>query len=186
MNYEIRRCRAPRRGTPQSGLECGNEFEAFSMNKIYCCTTCRNRALKHAYINRKRGLGYGLGTQTLRTPHATTFDPQKVQEAKTKTTADVERAIIMAPLYNIDSEKELGALGYRSDKKAERWSDSEPSLSAGPKAPEEANRTAEPHLPTITPTSTFDSPPQFINEEYEPSNPDDPYGDYVPPESGEL
>jgi hypothetical protein len=164
---------------------CDTEFPAYATNALYCSRTCRNRANKHAKLNKLRGIGYGAGRQIVRSGTASIKASAEIVaetlERRLNTTAitttEVERALIIAKLSEVDSEAELRALGYSSDKKAERWSDS--GVGAGVKP----DTSAEPKL--STPKSTEDSPPQFINEEYEP-NPDDPYGDYVPPESGEL
>jgi hypothetical protein len=168
MPYEIRHCRAPRVNLPQ--LECGNEFTTQSMNQIYCCDTCRNRAQKHNKLRRKRGFGYGLGQQAARIANPpTTYDTAKVDAAATHTTAEVERALAIQKLIEVDSEAELLALGYSANKKAERWADD--------------TRAAEPKL--STPKSDENNPPQFKNEEYQP-NPDDPYADYQAPEGSDL
>src|SRR5258708_19775916 len=56
--FELRKCRAPRYNLPQ--LECGNEFKTLSMNQIYCCDTCRNRAQKHANLRQNPAYAHGL------------------------------------------------------------------------------------------------------------------------------
>src|SRR5258707_7533558 len=168
--FELRKCRAPRCNLPQ--LECGNEFKTLSMNQIYCCDTCRNRAQKHAKLRRKRGYGYGLGAQAARIANPpTTYNPHKIIEAQLHTSNEAERAITLAKLIEVASEAELRALGYSSDKRAERWSD--------PPDP----RAAEPKL--ATPRSDESNPPQFSNVEYQP-DPSDPYADYQAPQEDEL
>jgi hypothetical protein len=177
--FELRRCRAPKANHPST--TCDKEFMAYATNAFYCSRTCRNRANKHAKLNRLRGLGYGTGAGMQSTNKAE--DIQAVAEALerrvqsgTTTSAEVERALAIQKLIEVDSEAELLALGYSANKKAERWSDA-------PSAQVKPDTSAEPKL--STPKSDEENPPQFINEEYEP-NPDDPYADYVPPDSGEL
>lgn len=179
---ELRRCIAPKFNQPT--LECGKVFETRSMNQRYCDETCRNRAQKHAKLRRKRGFGYGLGAQAARIANPPTFyDPTKVQAAQDNTTAEVERALILAKLTEVDSEAELASLGYSPYKKAARWADdraAEPKLSTSDTS-DSGESPPDKGIPLTrgTPISDELNPPQFLNEEYNP-DPLDPYGDLQP------
>ncbi len=178
MPYYLLRCKAPR--AHRHSELCDREFTAYSPHALYCSGSCINRAHRVSRKLRQRRLGYGATAHPSTSPEAyetrlkaTISDPlvNMAAGASTSTTADIEKALTLSRLTEVDSEAELRALGYSSDKRAERWIQeghtSEP-------------RAAEPKL--STPRSDESNPPQFSNVEYEP-NPDDPYADYQAPQA---
>lgn len=178
MHY-ILRCRAPASYRPSDA--CDREFTSLSPYRLYCCQTCANRAHRANKVARDRAAGYGSSVHPLSSAisaeqrvKAAIADPltQLAAGSVAATTADIEKALAIHRIIEVDSEAELLALGYSAHKKAERWDSSGPDP-----------RAAEPKL--STPTSDESNPPQFENEEYEP-NPDDPYADYQAPKGSDL
>lgn len=182
MHYLLT-CRAPRPFRPSE--ECGKEFVSLHPGRLYCSESCRNRMHRRSRVNRERALGYGAAAHPLTT---SIVSEKRVNDqiaeaagyASSSTIAEMAKALNIARITDIDSEAELAKIGYRSDKRAERWDDPPPATPAKP-APK-ADTSAEPKKVL----SSEDSPPQFQNEEWDPGPDGDPYADYQSPKDEEL